>query len=434
MLFVCLYNKIEIVMAEKKCPFSKEKLERIIENYPTPFHIYDEKAIRENARRFKKAFEWNEGFKEYFAIKATPNPFLMKILREEEFGIDCSSEAELELAKRVGMSGEEIMLTSNDTPVNEFRKAKDMGAIINLDDISHIDYVEKNVGLPETVCMRYNPGDLKEGNLIIGHPEEAKYGFTHEQIIEGYRILKSKGVKQFGVHTMVASNELDPDYFIETAELLFTLIAEVAEKAGVRIGFANLGGGIGIPYKPGQKAVDMEYVSAGIKKVYEEKISGNGLEPLKIFFESGRAITGPYGYLVSKVLHIKRTYKQFAGLDASMVNLMRPGMYGAYHHITVAGKENEPHDQKYDVTGSLCENNDKFAVDRMLPLLEPGDIIVIHDAGAHGHAMGFNYNGKLKSAELLLRENGEVVQIRRPQTVEDYFATLDFGKLENFPV
>jgi len=421
-------------MTEKNIPFSKEEVEKIVEKYPTPFHIYNEKAIRENSRRFKKAFEWNDGFKEYFAIKAAPNPYLMKILREEGFGIDCSSEAELELAKRVGMSGEEIMLTSNNTPASEFRAAKELGSIINLDDISHIEYLEKNVGLPETICMRYNPGDLKQGNLIIGHPEEAKYGFTHKQIIEGYRILKSKGVKQFGVHTMVASNELDSDYFIETAELLFNLIAEVHEKAGVKISFANLGGGIGIPYKPGEKAVDLEYVSAGIKKLYEEKIEKNGLAPLKIFFELGRAITGPYGYLVSKVLHIKKTYKQFAGLDASMVNLMRPGMYGAYHHITVLGKENEPNNQKYDVTGSLCENNDKFAIDRMLPEVEPGDLVVIHDAGAHGHAMGFNYNGKLKSAELLLRENGEVKQIRRAETMEDYFATLDFGGLKDFEV
>ncbi|MGC9354252.1 MAG: diaminopimelate decarboxylase family protein, partial [Mariniphaga sp.] len=411
-----------------------KEIEKIIEKYPTPFHIYDEKAIRENARRFKKAFEWNDGFKEYFAVKATPNPYLVKILREEGFGADCSSEAELELVKRVGLSGDEIMLTSNDTPASEFNAAKELGAIINLDDISHIDYLEKNVGLPETICMRYNPGDLKQGNLIIGHPEDAKYGFTHEQIIEGYRILKSKGVKQFGVHTMVASNELDADYFIETAEVLFNLIAEVHEKAGVKISFANLGGGVGIPYKPDEKAVDLEYVSAGIKKLYEEKIQGNGLAPLKIFFELGRAITGPYGYLVAKVLHIKRTYKQFAGLDASMVNLMRPGMYGAYHHITVLGKENEPHNQKYDVTGSLCENNDKFAIDRMLPGVEHGDIVVIHDSGAHGHAMGFNYNGKLKSSELLLRENGEVKQIRRAETVEDYFATLDFVGLKDFEV
>jgi diaminopimelate decarboxylase len=421
-------------MAERSLPFSRQDLENIIEKFPTPFHIYDEKAIRENARRFKKAFRWNEGFKEYYAIKAAPNPYLMKILREEGFGIDCSSEAELELARRVGMKGEEIMLTSNDTPASEFRAAKELGAIINLDDISHIEYLEKNVGLPETICMRYNPGDLKQGNLIIGHPEDAKYGFTHEQIIEGYRILKAKGVKQFGVHTMVASNELDPDYFIETADILFNLIQEVYDKTGVKISFANLGGGVGIPYRPGEQTVDLEYVGAGIKKLYEEKIAAKGLAPLKIFFELGRAITGPYGYLVTKVLHIKNTYKLFAGLDATMANLMRPGMYGAYHHITVAGKEDAPHQVKYDVTGSLCENNDKFAIDRMLPQLEPGDIVVIHDAGAHGHAMGFNYNGKLKSAELLLRPDGEVVQIRRAETMEDYFATLDFGSLKDFEV
>ncbi|HCE57662.1 MAG TPA: diaminopimelate decarboxylase [Prolixibacteraceae bacterium] len=421
-------------MTTKNIPFSKEQLEKIIENYPTPFHIYDEKAMRENARRFVKAFSWNKGFKEFYAIKAAPNPYLMKILREEGFGIDCSSVTELEIAKRVGMSGDEIMLTSNDTPANEFQMATDLGAIINLDDISHIEYLERNVGLPETICLRYNPGDLKQGNLIIGHPEEAKYGFTHEQMIEGYAMLKGKGVKRFGVHTMVASNELDPDYFIETAEILFKLIIEVYEKTGIKIEFANLGGGIGIPYKPEQKAVDLEYVSAGIRKLYDEMIVANGLAPLKIYFESGRMITGPYGYLVTTVRHIKNTFKKFAGLDASMANLMRPALYGAYHHITVVGKENQPHDVMYDVTGSLCENNDKFAIDRMLPELEPGDIVVIHDTGAHGHSMGFNYNGKPRSAELLLRENGEVAQIRRAETIEDLFITLDFDGLGNFPV
>jgi len=421
-------------MATKNLPFSKEQIEKIIESNPTPFHIYDEKGIRENARYFKNAFLWNEGFKEYYAIKSAPNPYLIKILREEGIGIDCSSTTELELAKLVGMSGDEIMLTSNDTPANEFQLAKDLGAIINLDDISHIDFLEKNVGLPETICMRYNPGDLKQGNLIIGHPEEAKDGFTHEQMVEGYAILKEKGVKHFGVHTMVASNELDPDYFIETAETLFKLIVEVKEKTGIKIEFANLGGGIGIPYKPEQKAVDMVYVSAGIKKLYDEMIVPNGLAPLKLFFESGRVITGPYGYLVTKVRHIKHTFKQFAGLDACMANLMRPAMYGAYHHITVVGKENKKANVKYDVTGSLCENNDKFAIDRMLPELEPNDILIIHDAGAHGHSMGFNYNGKLKSAELLLRENGETVEIRRAETNEDYFATLDFDGLKNFEV
>lgn len=421
-------------MTTKNIPFSKEQLEKIIESNPTPFHIYDEKVMRENARSFVKAFSWNEGFKEYYAIKAAPNPFLMKILREEGFGIDCSSETELELARRVGMSGDEIMLTSNDTPLSEFQMAKDLGAIINLDDISHIEYLDKNLGLPETICMRYNPGDLKQGNLIIGHPEEAKYGFTHEQMIEGYAMLKEKGVKRFGVHTMVASNELDPDYFIETAEILFKLIIEVYEKTGIKIEFANLGGGIGIPYKPEQIAVDIEYVSAGIRKLYDEMIVANGLTPLKIYFESGRMISGPYGYLVTTVLHIKNTFKKFAGLDASMANLMRPALYGAYHHITVVGKENQPHDTMYDVTGSLCENNDKFAIDRMLPELEPGDIVVIHDTGAHGHSMGFNYNGKPRSAELLLRENGEVVQIRRAETIDDLFITLDFNGLKSFPV
>ncbi len=421
-------------MAEKRLPFSKKQIEQIIENFPTPFHIYDEEAIRENARSFLKAFSWNEGFKEYFAIKATPNPYLMKILREEGFGIDCSSIAELELAKRIGMSGEEIILTSNDTPAYEFQLAKELGAIINLDDISHIDFLEGHAGLPETICMRYNPGSLKKGNLIIGHPEEAKYGFTREQVIEGCKILKEKGIKHFGIHTMVASNELAPDYFIETAEILFNLIIEIAGQTGVKIEFANLGGGIGIPYKPGEEAVDLEHVSSGVKKLYDEMIVGNGLAPLKLFFESGRAITGPYGYLVTKVRHIKKTFKQFAGMDACMVNLMRPALYGAYHHITVLGKEEEPHTHKYDVTGSLCENNDKFAIDRMLPELEPDDIVAIHDTGAHGHSMGFNYNGKLRSAELLLRKNGDVVQIRRAETIDDYFATLDFQGVKNFEV
>ncbi|MEN8117072.1 MAG: diaminopimelate decarboxylase [Bacteroidota bacterium] len=421
-------------MAEKNLPFSKEQIEKIIENHPTPFHIYDEKAIRENARYLKNAFSWNEGFKEYFAIKANPNPYLMKILREEGFGIDCSSIAELELAKRVGMSGDEILLTSNDTPVEEFQLAKDLGAILNLDDMSHIGFVDKHIGLPDTICMRYNPGDLKQGNLIIGHPEDAKYGFTHQQIIEGYRILKERGVKHFGIHTMVASNELNPTYFIETAEILFKLIVEVYEKTGVKIEFADLGGGIGIPYKPEDKPVDLEYVSAGVKKLYKEIIEDNGLAPLKLFFEMGRAITGPYGYLVTKVRHIKNTYKSFAGLDACMTNLMRPALYGAYHHITAVGKEDQPLTEKYDVTGSLCENNDKFAIGRMLPKLEPNDIVVIHDTGAHGYSMGFNYNGKLKSAELLLRENDEVVEIRRAETVEDYFTTLNFDGLKNFEV
>lgn len=419
-------------MKGKTLPFTKEQIEKIIEKHPTPFHIYDEKGIVEYAKRFNAAFSWNKGFKEFYAIKAAPNPFLMKIMRAQGFGIDASSLAELELAERVGMRGEEIMFTSNDTPASEYVKARQLGATINLDDISHIEYLEKNAGLPELISLRYNPGALKEGNVIIGNPEDSKYGFTREQLFKGYKMLKEKGVKRFGIHTMVASNELDADYFIETAEILFDVIVEVSKEVGIRFEFANLGGGIGIPYKNEHKPVDIEKVSAGIKDLYEKMIVGNGLDPLKIYFESGRAMTGPYGFLVSKVLHLKETYKKYAGLDACMANLMRPALYGAYHHITVLGKENEPCSNLYDVTGSLCENNDKFAINRLLPNIEQGDIIVIHDAGAHGHAMGFNYNGKLRSAELLLRENGEVVEIRRSETTDDYFRTLDFGKLGNF--
>lgn len=416
----------------KQIPFSKKQIEKIIEQTPTPFHIYDEKGIRDYARKFLKTFSWNTGFKEYYAIKSVPNPYLMKIMREEGFGIDCSSMAELVIAEKLGMSGDEIMFTSNDTPAYEYKKAIELGAIINLDDISHIEYLEKNVGLPKTVCFRYNPGSLKEGNSIIGHPEEAKYGFTREQLFEGYQMLKDKGVKRFGLHTMVASNELDAAYFVETAQILFDLIVELNQRLGIQIEFANLGGGIGIPYRPSDVAVDLDFMSRGIEKLYQERIVANGLEPLRIYFESGRAMTGPYGFLVSKVLHIKKTYKQYAGLDSSMANLMRPGLYGSYHHITVMGKEDQPSDQIYDVTGSLCENNDKFAINRKLPVIEPDDIVVIHDTGAHGHSMGFNYNGKLRSSELLLRENGEVVQIRRAETLDDYFATLDFEGLKDF--
>ncbi|HET6558845.1 MAG TPA: diaminopimelate decarboxylase [Prolixibacteraceae bacterium] len=416
----------------KQIPFSKKQIEKIIEKYPTPFHIYDERGIRDYARKFIKAFSWNPGFKEFYAIKSAPNPYLMKIMREEGFGIDCSSMAELVIAEKLGMKGDEIMFTSNDTPAYEYKKAVDLGAIINLDDISHIEYLEKHVGIPDIVCFRYNPGSLKEGNTIIGHPEEAKYGFTREQLFEGYRMLQDKGVKRFGLHTMVASNELDSAYFVETAQILFDLIVELNQRLGIRIEFANLGGGIGIPYKPTDQPVDLDFMSRGIEKLYQEKIVANGMDGLRIYFESGRAMTGPYGFLVSQVLHIKKTYKQYAGLDSCMANLMRPALYGSYHHITVMGKEDQPHNQVYDVTGSLCENNDKFAINRSLPVMEPGDIVVIHDTGAHGHSMGFNYNGKLRSAELLLRQNGDVVQIRRAETLEDYFGTLDFEKLKDF--
>ena len=421
-------------MAKKSVPFTKARLEKIINTYPTPFHIYDEKAIRDNARKFKDAFSWNEGFKEFFAIKAAPNPYLMKILHKEGYGADCSSLAELILAQKTGVAGEEIMFSSNDTPAEEFQMARKLKAIINLDDISHIAYLEKYTGLPNLICFRYNPGKLKKGNFIIGHPEEAKYGFTREQLFEGYKICKEKGVKRFGIHTMVASNELDANYFVETAEILFKLIAEISQKLKIKFDFVNIGGGVGIPYRPEQKRIDLKTMSVGIRKKYEQIITANGLAPIKLFTECGRYITGPYGYLVSRVLHIKDTYKKFAGLDSCMTNLMRPALYGAYHHITVMGKERKPHNVSYDVTGSLCENNDKFAIDRKLPKLERGDIIVIHDAGAHGFAMGFNYNGKLRSAELLLRENGDVVQIRRAETVKDYFATLDFNGLKNIKV
>ncbi len=419
-------------MAEKTIPLSKDELEALTERFPTPFHIYDEKGIRDNAKRLKAAFAWNPGFKEYFAVKAAPNPYLMKILKAEGFGADCSSMGELVLSEEVGITGESIMFTSNDTPAYEYKKAMELGAVINLDDITHIDYLEAHCGLPELVCFRYNPGPLKEGNAIIGNPEEAKYGFTREQLFEGYRILKEKGVKRFGLHTMVASNELEVSYFIETAHMLFELVGELHAELGIDFEFVNLGGGIGIPYKPEDEAVDLEALGAGVKKLYEELITGKGLKELDIRLECGRMVTGPYGYLVGRVLHKKNTYKQYVGLDACMANLMRPGMYGAYHHITVAGKENAPADFVCDVTGSLCENNDKFSIDRALPEPEIGDLLVIHDAGAHGHSMGFNYNAKLRSAELLLRENGDVVQIRRAETLDDYFATLDLNGLSAF--
>lgn len=417
-------------MAEKKLPFTKAQLEEIIKKHSTPFHIYDEKAIRENARRLTQAFSWAPGFKEYFAVKATPNPYILKILREEGFGADCSSLAELVLAEKAGIVGENIVFTSNDTPAVEYQKAFELGAIINLDDISHIDYLEKHVGIPEIISFRYNPGPLREGgNSIIGNPEEAKYGLTRKQIFEAYKIMKEKGVKRFGIHTMVISNELDPNYFIETANMMFDLIIELHRALDIRMELVNFGGGIGIPYRPEQEVVDLEYIGQGIKKAYEEKIMANGLHPLNLAMECGRMITGPYGYLVATVLHKKEIYKNYVGLDACMANLMRPGMYGAYHHITVVGKEDWPLDHTYDVTGSLCENNDKFAIDRPLPRIDIGDIVVIHDTGAHGHAMGFNYNGKLRSAELLLKPDGSVELIRRAETLDDLFQTLDFSRL-----
>lgn len=413
-------------MTSKTLPFTKKQIETIISKYPTPFHIYDEQAIRENARKLVAAFDWVPGFKEYFAVKATPNPSILQILKEEGFGADCSSLTELYLAERVGITGENIMFTSNDTPAEEFQKAFQLGAIINLDDISHIPCLEAAAGIPELICFRYNPGPLKKGNAIIGTPEEAKYGLTKAQLFEAYQIMKQKGVKRFGLHTMVASNELDPNYFIETAKILFELVVEISRALEIRFEFINLGGGIGIPYRPEQKPVDLKVISQGVRRLYDELIVAGGLAPLKIYMENGRMVTGPYGYLVATVLHKKEIYKNYIGLDACMANLMRPGMYGSYHHITVLGKEDQPLDHMYDVTGSLCENNDKFAIDRLLPAIERGDIVVIHDTGAHGHAMGFNYNGKLRSAELLLKPDGSVKLIRRAETPADYFATLNF--------
>ncbi|RJE48430.1 MULTISPECIES: diaminopimelate decarboxylase [unclassified Dehalobacter] len=416
-------------MSNKSLPFSSQEIERIAQEYGTPFHIYDEKAIRKNVRRLQAAFAWNPGFKEYFAVKATPNPYILKILAEEGTGADCSSLPELILAEKAGLKGENIVFSSNDTPAAEFRKAKDLGAIINLDDITHIDFLSREAGIPEMISFRYNPGPLREGNTIIGKPEDAKYGLTREQLFEAYAKARVLGAERFGIHTMVISNELDPEFFVETARMMFELAVELKEKLGVRIEIINLGGGIGIPYRLGQDPVDLEYVGKRIKQVYEQMIVPAGLDPLKVAMECGRMITGPYGYLVARVLHKKEIYKNYIGLDASMSDLMRPGIYGAYHHITVVGKEQMVPDHQYDVTGGLCENNDKFAIDRILPKMNIGDLVVIHDTGAHGHAMGFNYNGKLRSKELLLKPDGQVEMIRRAETIEDYFATLDFSGL-----
>ncbi|MBU3849360.1 MAG: diaminopimelate decarboxylase [Candidatus Treponema excrementipullorum] len=422
-------------MSEKTFPLSALELQTLTEKYETPFYLYDEKAIRENIRRFTKAFSIFPGFKEHFAVKACPNPYILKILRSEGCGADCSSLPELILAENAGIAGEDVMFTSNETPAKEYIYANLKGNIINLDDITHIPFLEKTLGfLPEILSFRYNPGPLKEGNAIIGKPEEAKYGLTEEQIFEAYKICKEKGVKRFGLHTMVASNELNPDYFVETATLLFNLAAKVKEKVGITFEFVNLGGGLGIPYRPGDKAVDYDYIARGIKDAYDAIVVPAGLDPLKIYWECGRPITGPYGWLVTRAIHEKHIYRDYIGVDASMADLMRPGMYGAYHEVTVSGKENAPKNKVYDVVGSLCENCDKFAVQRQLPEIQIGDLLIIHDAGAHGRAMGFNYNAKLRCGELLLRQDGSVVEIRRRETIDDYFATLDFKGLSSFNV
>ena len=411
-----------------KTPFvTKEQLEEIIKTYPTPFHIYDEKGIRENAKALKEAFSWNKGFKEYFAVKATPNPYLINILREFGCGTDCSSKTELMLSEAMGLSGSEIMFSSNETPANEYEYAAKLGATINLDDITHIDFLEKTLGkLPETLSMRYNPGGVFTiSNGIMDNPGDAKYGFTTEQLFEGFRILKEKGVKKFGIHAFLASNTVTNDYYPTLAKQLFELAVKVKEDTGVKISFINLSGGIGIPYRPEQEKNDIYAIGEGVRKAYEEILVPADMGDVAIYTELGRFMMGPYGHLVTTAIHEKHTHKEYIGCDACAVNLMRPAMYGAYHHITVMGKEDVPCDHKYDVVGSLCENNDKFAIDRMLPKIDKGDLLVIHDTGAHGFAMGYNYNGKLKSAELLLKEDGSVQLIRRAETPKDYFATFD---------
>lgn len=421
----------------KKLPFvTKEKVEEIVKTYPTPFHIYDEKGIRENAKAVQEAFAWNKGFKEYFAVKACPNPFLIQILHEYGAGCDCSSMTELMLSNALGIQGKDIMFSSNDTPAEEYEYCAEVGGIINLDDITHIEFVEKILGkLPETMSCRYNPGGVfRMSNDIMDNPGDSKYGFTTEQLFEGYRILKEKGVKHFGLHAFLASNTVTNEYYPELARQLFEVAVQVKERVGVELEFINLSGGVGIPYTPEQEGNDIRVIGEGVRKVYEEVLVPAGMGNVAIYTEMGRFMTGPYGALVTKAIHEKHTHKEYIGVDACAVNLMRPAMYGAYHHITVLGKEEADCDHKYDVTGSLCENNDKFAIDRMLPETRKGDYLVIHDTGAHGFAMGYNYNGKLKSAELLLKEDGSVQMIRRAETPQDYFATFDcfdiYQKLE----
>ena len=418
-----------------KTPFTtKEKLEEIAAVYPTPFHIYDEAGIRKNAELLKQAFSWNKGFKEYFAVKATPNPFLISILREYGCGCDCSSVTELMLSKAIGAVGDDVMFSSNDTPASEFKYANDMGAIINLDDITHIEVLEKTIGkLPKKLSCRYNPGGLfKISNSIMDNPGDAKYGMTTEQLFEAFRILKEKGVEEFGIHAFLASNTVTNEYYPTLAKVLFEVAVRLKNETGANIKFINLSGGIGIPYKPDQEPNDILEIGKGVKAVYDEVLVPAGMGDVALCTELGRFMMGPYGALVTRAINQKHTHKEYIGVDACAVNLMRPAMYGAYHHITVMGKENVPCDHKYDVTGSLCENNDKFAIDRMLPEIEMGDLIYIHDTGAHGFAMGYNYNGKLKSAEILLKSDGSFELIRRAETPADYFRTFDcFDFYEN---
>ena len=415
----------------KKTFVTKEQLDKICEQYPTPFHLYDEKGIRENARRMKQAFAWNPGFKEYFAVKATPNPQILKILREEGCGTDCSSLTELMMSQRCGFGPSEIMFSSNDTPAEDFLLADKLGAIINLDDLTHVDFLKETLGyIPETISCRFNPGgkfelsESKEGFQVMDNPGDAKYGMTRLQIAEAFKRLKEMGAKHFGIHAFLASNTISNAYYPALARILFQLAVELKEETGCHIAFVNLSGGVGIPYKPEQPANDIMVIGEGVRKAYEEVLVPAGMGDVSIFTELGRFMLGPYGCLVTRAMHEKHTYKEYIGVDACAANLMRPAMYGSYHHITVMGKENEPCDHMYDVTGSLCENNDKFAVDRMLPKIDKGDLLVIHDTGAHGFAMGYQYNGKLRSAEILLQEDGSTRLIRRAEVPDDYFATM----------
>ena len=411
----------------KKAFVTKPQVEEIVKKYPTPFHIYDEKGIRENAKALKEAFSWNKGYKEFFAVKATPNPFLINILREYGSGTDCSSMTELMLSDAMGIRGEDIMYSSNDTPAEEFIYAAKLGATINLDDITHIDFLEKNLGyIPKRMSCRYNPGGtFSISNSIMDNPGDAKYGFTTEQLFEGFKILKSKGVEEFGIHAFLASNTVTNEYYPTLARILFETAVKLKNETGADIRFINLSGGIGIPYRPEEEPNDIRIIGEGVRKVYEEVLVPAGMGDVAIYTELGRFMMGPYGHLITRAIHEKHTHKEYIGVDACAANLMRPAMYGAYHHITVLGKEDAPKDHIYDVTGSLCENNDKFAIDRELPKIDIGDYLAIHDTGAHGFAMGYNYNGRLWSSELLLKEDGNVELIRRAQTPKDYFATFD---------
>ena len=418
---------------EKKPFLSLEQAKDIIKDIPTPFHIYDEKGIRENARALNKAFSWNKGFKEYFAVKATPNPYLMQILKEEGCGMDCSSYTELMLCESCGITGSDIMFSSNVTPVQDMQKAYDLGANINLDDYTHVEFIKKTCGVPKTICCRYNPGGVfelsasKEGVQVMDTPGDSKYGMTEEQMEKAFVELKEAGAEEFGIHAFLASNTVSNDYYPELAGILFKLAVRLQKKTGVHIKFINLSGGVGVDYRPEQPKNDIAIIGEGVRKKFEEILVPEGMGDVEIYTELGRYMLAPYGALVATAIHEKHIYKEYIGLDACAANLMRPAMYGSYHHITVLGKENQPCDHKYDITGGLCENNDKFAIDRMLPKIDMGDIIYIHDAGAHGFSMGYNYNGKLRSAEVLLKEDGSHKLIRRAETPGDYFATFDFS-------